>query len=55
MTLEDRRLLSTIVVNDPTPMRVPGQTDLRQAIDQANTAGGGSVPRPVRPGPGGRL
>ena len=43
MTLEDRRLLSTIVVNNPTDTPVPGQTDLRQAIDQANTARGGVV------------
>ena len=41
LALEDRRLLSTIVVNNPTDTPVPGQTDLRQAIDQANTARGG--------------
>ncbi len=37
MTLEDRRLLSTIVVNNPTDTPVVGEIDLRQAIDQANT------------------
>ena len=45
MTLEDRRLLSTIVVNYPTDTPVPGQTELRQAIDHANTARGGVVDR----------
>src|SRR5262249_21093855 len=40
MTLEDRRLLSTIVVNNPTDTPVIGQTDLRQAIIQANSTGG---------------
>ena len=40
MTLEDRRLLSAIVVNNPTDSPVLGQTDLRQAIIQANTNGG---------------
>ncbi len=40
MALEDRRLLSTIVVNNPTDTPVAGQTDLRQAIVQANTTGG---------------
>ena len=40
MALEDRRLLSTIVVNNPTDTPVAGQTDLRQAIVQANSYGG---------------
>src|SRR6516225_357694 len=40
MALEDRRLLSTIVVNNPTDTPVVGQIDLRQAIVLANTNGG---------------
>src|SRR5271166_4107103 len=40
MALEDRRLLSTIVVNNPTDTPVMGQIDLRQAIVQANATGG---------------
>ena len=40
MALEDRRLLSTIVVNNPTDTPVVGLIDLRQAIAQANTNGG---------------
>ena len=40
LALEDRSLLSTIVVNNPTDTPVAGQTDLRQAIAQANTTGG---------------
>src|SRR5262245_41824126 len=40
MALEDRRLPSTIVVNNPTDTPVVGQTDLRQAIALANTNGG---------------
>ena len=40
MALEDRRLLSTIVVNNPTDTPVVGQIDLRQAISLANTNGG---------------
>ena len=40
MALEDRRLLSTIVVNNPTDTPVAGLIDLRQAIAQANTNGG---------------
>ena len=40
MALEDRRLLSTIVVNNPTDTPVTGKIDLRQAIVQANTKGG---------------
>ncbi len=35
--LEDRRLLATIVVNNPTDTPVTGQTDLRQAIALAAT------------------
>ena len=38
--LEDRRLLSTIVVNNPTDTPVVGHIDLRQAISQANTNAG---------------
>ena len=45
MTPEDRRLLPTIVGNNPTDTPVPGQTELRQAIDRANTARGGVVDR----------
>jgi len=41
MALEDRRLLSTIVVNNPTDTPVTGEIDLRQAIVQANSNGGG--------------
>ena len=40
MMLEDRRLLSTIVVNNPTDTFVAGQIDLRDAIAQANASGG---------------
>src|SRR5690242_12599587 len=40
MALEDRRLLSTIVVNNPTDTPVVGRIDLRQAIALANTTGG---------------
>ena len=40
MALEDRKLLSTIVVNNPTDTPVAGQIDLRQAIAMANTNGG---------------
>jgi hypothetical protein len=40
MALEGRALLSTIVVNNPTDNPVPGQTDLREAITQANTDSG---------------
>ncbi len=39
MALEGRTLLSTIVVNNPTDTPVPGETDLRDAITQANTDG----------------
>ena len=42
MALEDRRLLS-IVVNNPTDTPATGQTDLRQAIEQANTNGGANT------------
>jgi hypothetical protein len=40
IALEDRKLLSTIVVNNPTDTPAVGQIDLRQAISQANTNGG---------------
>ncbi len=40
LPLEDRKLLSTIVVNNPTDTPVTGQIDVRQAIVQANTNGG---------------
>src|SRR6516162_7478185 len=40
MPLEERTLLSTIVVNNPTDAPVVGQIDLRQAIALANTNGG---------------
>ena len=40
LALEDRKLLSSIIVNNPTDTPIAGQTDLRQAIVQANTAGG---------------
>ena len=39
-TLEDRTLPSNIVVNNPTDTPVAGETDLRQAIAQANANGG---------------
>ena len=38
--MEQRTLLSTIVVNNPTDTPVAGETDLRQAIVQANATGG---------------
>ncbi len=41
--LEGRTLLSTIVVNNPTDTPVTDQIDLRQAIDQANSDGGGDT------------
>jgi len=40
LALEERTLLSTIVVNNPTDTPVVGQIDLRQAIVLANTTGG---------------
>ena len=40
LALEGRTLLSTIVVNNPTDIPVTGQTDLRQAIAQANASSG---------------
>src|SRR5262249_29237922 len=40
LVLEDRRMLSTIVVNNPTDTPVTGQIDLRQAIALANANGG---------------
>jgi parallel beta-helix repeat protein len=41
--LEGRTLLSTIVVNNPTDTPITGQTDLRQAITQANHDEGGDT------------
>ena len=38
--MEQRTLLSAIVVNNPTDTPVAGETDLRQAIVQANETGG---------------
>jgi hypothetical protein len=38
-SLEGRRLLASIVVNNPTDTPVAGETDLRQAIAQANANG----------------
>ena len=43
MALEDRRLLSMIVVNNATDTPVMGEIDLRQAIGMANTDGGGDT------------
>ncbi|MHB1561420.1 MAG: choice-of-anchor Q domain-containing protein, partial [Isosphaeraceae bacterium] len=40
LVLEERKLLSTIVVNNPTDTPAVGQIDLRQAIATANTSGG---------------
>jgi hypothetical protein len=40
LVLEARSMLSTIVVDNPTDTPVDGETDLRQAIVQANTIGG---------------
>src|SRR6516165_8216654 len=40
MALEDRKLLSTIVVNNPTDTPIAGQIDLREAISQAIMNGG---------------
>src|SRR6516225_9003400 len=40
MALEDRKPLSSIIVNNPTDTPVMGRIDLRQAIAQANTTGG---------------
>jgi hypothetical protein len=40
LALEERKLLSTIVVNNPTDTPLTGEIDLRQAIDMANTSGG---------------
>ena len=42
LELEGRRLLSIIVTN-PTDTSIPGQTDLRQAIAEANTDAGNST------------
>jgi parallel beta-helix repeat protein len=43
MALDGRELLSTIVVNNPTDTPVANQIDLRQAITQANSDGGGDT------------
>ena len=43
MALEDRWLLSTLVVNNPTDTPVVGETDLRQAIAEANELGGANT------------
>ncbi len=43
LALEDRRLLSTFTVNNPTDTPVIGEIDLRQAIGLANAAGGAST------------
>ncbi len=43
MELERRELLSTIVVNNPTDTPVANQTDLSQAIAQANSDVGGDT------------
>jgi parallel beta-helix repeat protein len=43
MELEHRKLLSTIVVNNPTDTPVANQIDVRQAIAQANSDGGGDT------------
>ena len=40
LVLEERKLLSGIVVNNPTDTPVTGQIDLRQAIGMANMNGG---------------
>jgi fibronectin-binding autotransporter adhesin len=40
LALEERMLLSTIVVNNPTDTPVTDKVDLRQAIDMAKTDGG---------------
>jgi len=38
LALEERTLLSTFTVNNPTDTPVAGETDLRQAIGDANAA-----------------
>jgi hypothetical protein len=43
VALEDRRLLSTFVVNNPTDTPVAGETDLRQAIASANATTGANT------------
>ena len=40
LALEDAASLSTFTVNNPTDSPIAGETDLRQAIGLANTAGG---------------
>jgi hypothetical protein len=43
VALEDRRLLSTFVVNNATDTPVAGETDLRQAITSANATTGANT------------
>ena len=43
MALEDRRLLATFVVNNPTDTTILGETDLRQAITSANSTPGANT------------
>ena len=43
LALEDRRLLSTFTVNNPTDTPVAGEIDLRQAVGLANAAGGANT------------
>jgi len=43
LALEERTLLSTFTVNNPTDTPVVGTTDLRQAIGLANAAGGANT------------
>ncbi len=43
MALEERTLLSSFVVNNPTDTPVAGETDLRQAIASANSTAGANT------------
>ena len=43
MALEERALLSTFTVNNPTDTPVAGETDLRQAIALANSTSGANT------------
>ena len=43
VALEDRKLLSTFVVNNPTDTPIVGETDLRQAIASANSTMGANT------------
>ena len=43
VALEDRRLLSTFVVNNPTDTPVAGENNLRQAIASANATTGANT------------